>query len=1092
MVMEVAMEPAAKRHAPRRPARNAPGRTMGGLRAAHTLLLLALCCGAGAALAVENRVPVAEWERPEVNEINRLPMRATGFPFESVELARAGKLADSRYFHSLNGDWRFAFSPSVDRRPVDFHRDDFDVSAWKTIPVPSMWQAQGYGQPLYNNIAYPFPANQPYIPHDINSVGSYRRDFTVPKDWDGREVLLHIGAAGAAYYVWVNGQKVGYSEDSKLPAEFDITSHLRAGANNISIEVYRWADGSYLEDQDFWRVSGIERDVYLMAPPKTWIRDFFARGTLDKTYKNGQLDLDLNVSGAVRAATIKASVLDGDQVVLTRNLSVPASAKERALSLSGAIAGVKTWSAETPNLYTLLLELHDADGRLLQATSTRIGFRTVEVSGGLVRINGKAIKIRGVNRHEHDPVSFHVISEASMRRDIELIKQNNINAVRTSHYPNAELWYALADEYGLYVMDEANIESHRYMQMGDDGMRPRDKVQLGFDPKWESSHLQRVQRMVERDKNHPSIVFWSLGNEAGTGPNFAKAAGWVHARDKTRLVSYLGQGTLYSQHRPEPYVDFYAPMYDSIERIVDYATHPEYADKPLIQCEYAHAMGNSLGDLKGYWDAIYAHDRLQGGFIWDWVDQSMIKHTADGRPFWAYGADYGPNPSGADAIEFGDGLLQADRTPNPHLHELTKVYGPIQFEAVDAVAGRFRVRNRHNFIDLSGFDFDWQIRENGRIVQEGKGPSLSTAADASQEVEYALPALAKRPGAEYLITLRARARAGTVPLVPAGQVVAWEQFALSPPPALPAPATSGAAVAVSDSAQAATLRAAGAELSISRSSGLVERYAYQGQTLLQGGAPNFWRAPTDNDIGTGLYATHQIWKSLSESRRVRSVQVERGGDGGARVRVEFDIGGDTTPDVQYTVSYAMARDGSVDVSGEFKPLYAGLPDPLRLGLMFTLPSRITDLSWYGRGPHETYSDRYGSGEISVYAGKIAEQNHDYIRPQETGNKVDVRWLSLTAADGAGLKVTGARPLSVNALAFPYADLDRKPVGQAHSSDIRPREHVSLMIDERQIGLGGDDQWSKFGQPHSQYRIPVAPSRYQFRIAPAVAGTEASR
>ncbi|MGH8078975.1 MAG: glycoside hydrolase family 2 TIM barrel-domain containing protein [Lysobacter sp.] len=1062
-------------------------------RVGRALLLPALCF-AGGAYAAPATQP-AEWEQPEINAIGREPMRATAFPFESLELARAGKIADSRYFLNLNGDWRFSFAASVDQRQANFYRDDFDVSGWKTIPVPSMWQAQGYGQPLYNNIAYPFPANQPYIPHAINSVGSYRRNFTVPQGWDGREVLLHIGAAGAAYYVWVNGQKVGYSEDSKLPAEFDITRHLRAGENNVSIEVYRWSDGSYLEDQDFWRVSGIERDVYLLAAPKLWLRDFFARAGLDKNYRNGELNLDLSVTGS-GAARVKARVLDGERPVLTREAALPASSKDRSTTLTGTIENVRAWTAETPNLYTLVLELYDADGRLLQASTSKIGFRSVEVTGGVVRVNGKPIKIRGVNRHEHDPLTFHVMSEASMRRDIELMKLSNINAVRTSHYPNAELWYALADEYGLYVMDEANIESHRYMQMGDEGMKPREKVQLGYDPRWRDAHLQRVQRMMERDKNHPSIIFWSLGNEAGNGPNFAAAADWLHARDKTRLVSYLGRGTMYAQHVPEPYVDFYAPMYDSVERIVDYATNPDYPVKPLILCEYAHAMGNSLGDLKHYWDAIYSHDRLQGGFIWDWVDQSMYKRTADGRLFWAYGGDYGPNPSGADSIEFGDGLLQSDRTPNPHWYELVKIYGPIQFEAVDAAAGRFTVRNRHNFIDLSRFDFDWQIREDGRIVSEGAGPALSTPADASEIVEFKLPSFARKPGAEYLLTLRARAKPEAVALVPAGHVVAWEQFALSPPPSLPKSANSGAAVAVGDDAHSATLRAAGVELSIDRATGLIQRYAYRGRTLLQGGAPNFWRAPTDNDIGTGLYATHQIWKPLSESRRVRSVQTQRSDDG-ARIRVEFDIGGDASPDVQYSVDYAMARDGSVDVTGEFKPLYAGLPDPMRLGLMFTLPRSTTDIGWYGRGPHESYSDRYSGAEIGLYQGKIAEQNHDYIRPQETGNKVDVRWMTLSANDGIGIQVTGAQPLSVNALAFPYADLDRKPVGQAHSSDIVAREHVSLMIDERQIGVGGDDQWSKYGQPHSQYRIPVAPSRYRFRITPlqtppAASGTEANR
>lgn len=1044
-----------------------------------------------AAPAADTARPAPEWERPEINAINREPMRATAFPYESVDLARKGRMADSKHFLSLNGDWRFAFSATPEQRPAAFYRADYDVSRWPTIPVPSIWQAQGYGQPLYNNIAYPFPANQPFIPHEINTVGSYRRDFAIPPDWNGRRILLHIGAAGAAYYVWVNGQKIGYSEDSKLPAEFDVTAQVRPGNNTVAIEVYRWSDGSYLEDQDFWRVSGIERDVYLMAAPPTWLRDFFAHASLDSGYRNGVLKLDAEVVGS-GATRLKASVLDGEQVVLQQEAQISAAPKGQAATLSGTIDSVRPWTAETPNLYTLLLELYDTQGRLLQATTSRIGFRTVEITGAVVRVNGKAIKIRGVNRHEHDPFTFHVISEASMRRDIELMKQYNINAVRTSHYPNAELWYALADEYGLYVMDEANIESHRYMQLGEDGMRLREKVQLGYDPAWERAHLERVQRMVERDKNHPSIIFWSLGNEAGIGPNFEKAAHWIHARDASRPVSYLGHGTHLGQHVPEPYVDIYAPMYDSVERIVDYATNPDYTPKPLILCEYQHAMGNSLGDLKRYWDAIYAHERLQGGFIWDWVDQSMIKQTADGRPYWAYGGDYGPNPSGRNDIEFGDGLMQSDRTPNPHAHELAKVYGPIQFEAVDAASGRFLVRNRHNFIDLSRFDFDWQLRENGRVVEEGKGPPLSTPADGSETVQFPRPAYARKTGAEYLLTLRAKAKEHAVPLVPAGQVVAWEQFALSAPAALPAAGASGSAVAIADAGGRVTLRAAGAELSVSRTAGLIEHYSYQGKELLRGGSPHFWRAPTDNDVGTGLYATHQIWKPLSESRRVRLVDAGKAEDGAGRIRVGFDIGGETSPDVQYDVTYVMARDGSVSVTGEFTPLYAGLPDPLRLGLSFTMPSRITDMAWYGRGPHETYADRYSSAEIGVYSGKIAEQNHDYIRPQETGNKIDVRWLTLSSPDGAGLKVTGAKPLSVNALAFPYSDLDRKPVGEAHSSDIRPHDRVSLMIDERQIGVGGDDSWSRGGQPHPPFRIPVAPSRYQFRLEPTMATTEATQ
>lgn len=1051
--------------------------------------LAALLLVGWAAIATAGALP--DWENPELNAISREPMRASAFPYESVSLAKAEARVDSRYFLSLDGPWRFRHSASPERRPQDFFKPGYDVSDWGTIPVPADWQAQGYSQPLYNNISYPFPQNQPFIPHERNEVGSYRREIEVPGDWQGRRMVLHIGAAGAAYYVWVNGERVGYSEDSKLPSEFDVTAQLKPGQRNIlAIEVYRWADGSYLEDQDFWRVNGIERSVYLFAAPQTWLRDFFARATLDRHYRDGVLDLDLDVAGS-EAVTVRASVLDGERALLVREVAFADPTRQAQRSVSGTIAGIRPWSAETPQLYTLLLEVRDREGRLLQATTARIGFRSVEIKDGLVQVNGRPVTIRGVNRHEHDPHDFHVISAASMRRDIELMKRNNINAVRTSHYPNAELWYRLADEYGLYVMDEANIESHAYMQKGDEGMRPRETVQLGYDPRWRQAHLQRVQRMMERDKNHPSVIFWSLGNEAGTGPSFEQAADWLHRRDPTRLVSYLGQGTLYAGHKPNRYVDIYAPMYDSVARIIDYATHDEGYGQPLILCEYAHAMGNSLGGLSEYWDAIYAHKRLQGGFIWDWVDQSMIKTTADGRPYWAYGTDFGTNPSGLDAAEFGDGLLQSDRTPNPHLFELAKVYTPIQFEAIDARAGRFRLRNRHDFLGTQGFALDWLIREDGQVIGEGRAALPETPAGGEREFTLALPPLTTQPGREYLLTLRLRAKAGTIPLVPADHLVGWNQFAFAAPPSRPV-APQGAPVVVAETAEELILRAAGAELAVDRGSGLLSRYAYRGETLLAGGSPNFWRAPTDNDLGTGLYATHLAWKMLSESRRLRALRLHHNDDGSARIEIDFALGGAApeTPDVSYGVNYRMRRDGVVEVEARFDPHYAGLTDPLRLGLAFSMPARFTELSWYGRGPHETYADRWSSGEMAVYSGRIAEQNHDYIRPQETGNKVDVRWMTLTPARGAGLRVTGTA-LSMNALAFPYADLDRRPLGQAHSSDIHAHGEVSLLIDQRQIGLGGDDQWSKAGQPHWQYRIPLQPTRYRFTLAP-VADAAAER
>lgn len=1027
-----------------------------------------------------------DWENPAVFAVNKLPPRATGFPFESREKAIVGHRTKSNRFLLLNGAWKFAFTPDADKLPVGFEQPDYDVSGWKEIQVPSDWQTQGYDQPRYNNITYPFPANRPLIPHAQNPVGSYRRDIEVPADWSGSEVILHIGAAGSAYYVWVNGRKVGYSEDSKLPSEFDVTPHLRPGRNSIAIQVFRWSDGSYLEDQDFWRVSGIEREVYLMAAPRTRVRDFFVHAGLDESYRNGRLSVDLDVTASAQAITARAVLLDGDRTVAEFSRAVPAGAAARAITLGGAVPDVKQWSAETPNLYMLLVELYDANGKILQSTYSRIGFRTVEIKNGLVTVNGRPITIRGVNRHEHDPETFHVISYESMERDIQLMKRANINALRTSHYPNDPRLYELADKYGLYVMDEANIESHGYMDWANRRGNVRGRYQIGFDPAWEQAHVSRVTNMVERDKNHPSIIFWSLGNEAGIGPAFNKAAAAVKARDPARLVSYLGWGTLPGKmdHRPNDYADIYAPMYDSIERMVDYAENWAFR-QPMIQCEYAHMQGNSGGNLKEYWDAIYSHpDKLQGGFIWDWVDQSMYRFTADGRRYWGTGGEYGPNPGGD--IEFGDGLMQPDRTPNPHLFELRKVYAPIQFAAFDAAKRQVTVINRHDFVDLAGFDLGYEILEDGVRIAQGALPGLRTPARGQESVALDLPAFQRRPGAEYVVTFTAKAKAGAVPAVDAGSVIGWEQFIVGGEAA--AVQASVGPVALSERAGDISLAANGAELVIDRKTGLVQRYSSRGQILVQGGAPNFYRALTDNDIGTGVERTHGVWNEASQSRTVDSVTARSLGDGGSEVTIRYLLGGGAGT---FVSRYRMAGDGSVDVQGDFAPTGTTLPDPLRVGLFFTLPSSFTTLNWYGRGPHESYQDRRTGAPLGLWGGRIADQNHDYMRPQETGNKADVRWMELVRPGSGGVRITGANPLSMNALAFPYADLSRRKPGTRRSSDIVPHGEVSLMVDAVQSGVGGDNAWDAGGRPLAQYRVPLAPLRYSFRLTPFVGNGSAA-
>ena len=1054
------------------------GGTGVGLAALATLLAGAPAGGADLQVqAVQVDPSRPDWENPAVFAQGTLPASSTGFPYESRARALEGDPQGSNRYLSLDGTWKFAFSPSADALPEGFERPGFDVSGWSDIAVPADWQAEGFGQARYNNWIYPFPANRPLIPHETNPVGSYRRDFTLPQSWSGDEqVILHIGAAGSAYYVWVNGQKMGYAQDSKLPSEFDVTFALKPGSNTIAIQVFRWSDGSYLEDQDFWRVSGIERSVYLKAVPTRRVRDVFAHAGLDAAYRTGELAVDLALTPGA-AARARITLLDGEQTVMTREVKLAKTDVEQRVTLTGEVPDVRRWSAETPNLYTLLVELYDGRGALLQATPTRIGFRTVEVRNGQVVVNGKPITIKGVNRHEHDPETFHVISRASMERDVELMKANNVNAIRAAHYPNDPYIYELADRYGLYVMDEANIESHQYMDYGNRHPEERAKYQIGFDPAWKAAHLARVSNMVERDKNHPSVLFWSLGNEAGIGPTFEEAAKATRERDPSRLISYLGWGPLpFGDHRPNWYADIYAPMYDPAAKMADYATNWSYG-QPMIQCEYAHMMGNSGGNLTEYWDTIHAHpETLQGGFIWDWVDQSMFGTAEDGTRYWADGSEYGPNPGGD--IEFGDGIIQSDRTPNPALYELRKVYAPVAFSDIDLSGGTLRVHNRQDFADLSGYRFTWTLQENGVDVATGDLTAPDVAARASGTMALDLGTYPRKADAEYFVTVEAKAGEGQIPLVEAGQVMAFEQFALdSAVPSLPQEAAG--AVSLSDEGGEVILSAAGSSLAISRKTGLIRSFDAKGKALATGGEPYFWRALTDSNVGTRTGDQLAVWKTLSETRSVSDLRIEPAKDGAREVAVTFTLGeGQAT----FTNRYRMSGDGSVRLAAHFEPVAKDLPPPFRIGVKFALPEELDTVEWYGRGPHESYIDRKSSASIGLWRGALADQDHDYIRPQETGNKTDVRWMTLSGA-GRALRVAGDRPLMMNALAFPYSDLYRRAPGTWKSSDIRPHDHGTLLVDVAQWGLGGDTQWSEEGKPLPRYRPKVEPTTFTIRLSP---------
>ena len=660
----------------------------------------------------------------------------------------------------------------------------------------------------------------------------------------------------------------------------------------------------------------------------------------------------------------------------------------------------------------------------------------------------------------------------TMRRDIELMKQANVNAVRTSHYPNDPRWYDLADEYGLYVMDEANIESHEYMEKGDRApdAASRAKIQLGYQPHWRVAHLDRVSRMVERDKNHPSIIFWSLGNEAGTGPNFEAAAAWIRQADPTRLISYLGHGTLNEVHKPNDYVDIYAPMYDDITKMIDYAQDPTFR-QPMIQCEYAHAMGNSLGNLEDYWSTIRAHRKLQGGFVWDWVDQSVFARDAQGRQYWASGFDL--NPERGDNSVIGDGVIRGDRTPDPEYYELQKVYSPVVFEG-SPEKGRITVVNRYDFRGVEHLDFDWELLQDGKAVKQGRLEGVKVAAGARQDVKLALPS---RPGGdgEYVLTVRAKLRAAEQG-VAAGAVVGWSQFVLPRAGKAAAPRLA-AGVTPQRSGDTIALAGASARLEIDGKTGVVS-YSVAGKPVLAGGTPNFWRGLTDNDEGTGTIKTHAIWGEFTKARQVRGVTVD-----GNTVKVLYSFGAGAA---HWENVYAMRADGSVEVRATFTPLRDDLPDPLRLGLRFDSAPTLDTLSWYGRGPHESYADRKTGAALGVWSGKVADQYHGYMRPQETGNKTDVRWFELRGGGVPGVTVraaAGSAPLAFNALAFPYEDLALRPRGTWKSSEIHPHGTGTVLIDLAQAGVGGDDGWSTNGRPLVKYRIPLAPASYAFTLTP---------
>jgi beta-galactosidase len=1035
----------------------------------HSLILVAL---AALPLAAPAQQP-NDWENPAVFAVNKEPPHATGaFPYETRALALARAPSRSVYFLDLEGRWKFHWVRKPADRPVDFYRTDFDDSSWGDIPVPGNWELNGHGVAIYVNSTYPFKRDPPHIPHDYNPVGSYRTHFSVPADWRDREVILHFGSIRSAMYVWVNGQKVGYSEGSKVPAEFDVTRYVHPGDGNLlAVEMYRWSDGSYLEDQDFWRLSGIERAVYLLATPKVHLRDFSVTASLDSAYRDGMLGVTVRLknygASAIAAWSVTVDLLDsaGRSALPTGPLVAPAAApadSEVGLDFRQRVPAPLPWTAETPNLYTLLVTLANQRDSTIEALSWPVGFRNVEIKDGHLLVNGVPIVIKGVDRHEHDPVSGHVVSRDLMRRDIELMKEFNINAVRTSHYPNHPYWYRLADEYGLYIIDEANIESH--------GMGYDLAVTLGNNPAWKAAHLDRTMRMVERDKNHPSIIIWSLGNEAGNGVNFYATYRWVKARDATRPVQY-------ERAELEWNTDLYVPMYPSFAELVNYAVH--HHDRPLIMCEYAHAMGNSVGNFKDYWDVIKRYDNLQGGFIWDWVDQGIQTRDSTGKVIWGYGGDFGPPDTPSDNNFNINGIVQPDRVPHPSAYEVKHVYQSIDVTPVDLAKGILDVANSYQFRRIDDVRMVWKVLADGTPVDSGTVLD-SVPLAPGQHVRVAVPfrQIQAEPGTEYYLNVSFRQRRARG-LVPAGHEIAFDQFRLpfARPTTLVDPRTLGR-LAVETQGDTVVVRGASFSVGFDRTSGKLASYVYRGHELIQQGpVPNFWRAPVDNDFGADLQKKLRVWLDPAAHAQLREFSVSGPSDGKVRVTVRSTL---PTVSADYTTVYSVLGSGDVVVDDHFSPYDHALPEMFRFGMSLVVPAPFSYIDWYGRGPQESYWDRKDAALVGRYGGTVSEQLFPYVRPQETGNKTDVRWLALTDGRGTGLLFVGDSLLSMSALHYAIEDLDPGlEKGQTHSRQLVERREVYVNVDYRQMGVGGTDSWGTPALP--QYSLPYGEYHYRFRI-----------
>ena len=1010
-----------------------------------------------------------EWQDLEVNAIRRMPMRTHHFAYESVEAALQGDPAASCHYMSLNGLWRFHWVKEVAMRPTDFYRMDYNDKGWDAMPVPGMWELNGYGDPLYVNWNYAwkgsFRNNPPYVPEEGNHVGSYRREFLIPAEWSGKQIIAHFGSVTSNLYLWVNGRFVGYSKDSKLEAEFDLTSYLKPGQKNlIAFQTFRWCDGSYLEDQDFFRLSGVARDCYLYARTKgAGLTDIRVTPDLDNDYLNGTLAVALTMKGGAKA----------DLQLMDAEGHVVATAKGSTGSCRMEVKEPQKWSAESPYLYTLLATINNGS-KVMEVIPVKVGFRKVELKKGQVLVNGQPVLFKGVNRHEMDPDGGYVVSRERMVQDIRLMKQHNINAVRTCHYPDDNLWYDLCDEYGLYVVAEANLEAHGF----------------GFGSKASStekrflkSFMERNQRNVQRNFNHPSIIFWSLGNETADSQNFADCYDWIKREDGSRLVQY-------EQAKKERHTDVFCPMYLNHQGCEAYSQSEDEQDqKPLIQCEYAHAMGNSCGGFKEYWELVRKYPKYQGGFIWDFVDQGLRGQGENGVMIYKYGGDYNLYDA-SDNTFCNNGLFNPDRIPNPHADEVKYFYQDIWATPVDLSKGMIAVHNEHFFRDLSAYRLEWTLLAEGEAIESGIVDQLDVPAQQTRNLTlpYHLQGMASTK--ELLLNVRfvLKQKEG---LLPAGQEVAKAQMTI-------ASYTFGQLATVSSSKNlnaplllptinkenARYLRVRGERFSIDfhKKNGYLSRFEVSGVSMLHEGAqltPNFWRAGTDNDYGGNVHKAYAVWRN--PKMELKSLDAEAA-DSCVVVKALYEM-----PEVKagLQLTYYIGPEGRVKVVQKMTAATeAKVSDLYRFGMRMQMPYKMEHSTYYGRGPVENYADRNSSAFIGRYTQTADEQAYPYIRPQETGTKSDIRWWKQTMQGGPGLMVVSDAPFYASALHYAIESLDDgEEKDQRHFPEVKPVDYTELCIDKVQTGLGGATSWGSDAYALPSYRLPYKDYEFTFTLVP---------